>query len=275
MEQMKEHGNACMACADYVNAMKFYSQAIAMAPKDASLYSNRSFAFLKLGMPARALCDADDCIRLRPTWAKGHFRRAEAFTAAGLHEEAYASYENGSRLDPADDRLRSECMQALQRRKSHRRRDLMKIGIGALVGFLLVLVMLMAPSEEGSKPPSGVEHRLNYSLSTLLGIVFASALGALGGLAATKLQAHARQGAALPPLESNERFAAAQMRGDRGVAGELRATSTTAPREDDVPRQATQHTPPVQEPSAKEVKIRQRSTKNGRAAALKALGGKR
>ena len=51
----KEAGNACMAVGDYVNAMKWYSQALTIAPRDAALHSNRSFAFLKLGLTERAL----------------------------------------------------------------------------------------------------------------------------------------------------------------------------------------------------------------------------
>ena len=54
----KEGGNACMSVGDYVNAMKWYSQALAAAPRDAVLYSNRSFTFLKRGLTARALADA-------------------------------------------------------------------------------------------------------------------------------------------------------------------------------------------------------------------------
>ena len=44
-----------MAEQDYVGALKWYAQAIALSPKDAALYSNRSFSFLRLGLSARAV----------------------------------------------------------------------------------------------------------------------------------------------------------------------------------------------------------------------------
>ena len=59
-DQCKEEGNACMSECDYVGAMKWYSQAIVLRPNDAALYSNRSFAFLRLELPARALADAEE-----------------------------------------------------------------------------------------------------------------------------------------------------------------------------------------------------------------------
>ena len=76
-DSCKTEGNAAMAEQDYVNAMKWYSQAIALSPRDGALFSNRSFAFLRLGLTSRALADADEAIRRRPDWNKGHFRRAE------------------------------------------------------------------------------------------------------------------------------------------------------------------------------------------------------
>ena len=54
-EGCRAEGNACMAEQDYVGALKWYAQAIALSPKDAALYSNRSFSFLRLGLSARAV----------------------------------------------------------------------------------------------------------------------------------------------------------------------------------------------------------------------------
>ena len=102
-DAMRELGNTYSAQGDHVNAMKCYSKALASPNQEgaAALYSNRSFAFLRLKLPARALADADEAIKLRPQWPKGHFRRAEALTAAGLYAEALLSYEKGSSLDPS------------------------------------------------------------------------------------------------------------------------------------------------------------------------------
>jgi hypothetical protein len=42
--------------------------------------SNRSVALLKLKKIAKAMEDAEECIRLRPEWEKGYIRKA------GVHE---------------------------------------------------------------------------------------------------------------------------------------------------------------------------------------------
>ena len=49
--------------------------------------SNRSAALLKLSKANKALEDADECIRLRPEWDKGHFRRAQVLEMTGKHAE--------------------------------------------------------------------------------------------------------------------------------------------------------------------------------------------
>lgn len=104
----REQGNACMAAGDHVEAMKCYSQALTTTPKDASLFSNRSFAFLRLGLSARALSDAENAIRHRPEWPKAWFRKAEALAHARLHELAMASYRTGLSLDPLDTHLQAK-----------------------------------------------------------------------------------------------------------------------------------------------------------------------
>lgn len=43
-----------------------------------SARSNRSAALLKLSKASKALADAEECIKLRPEWEKGFFRKAAA-----------------------------------------------------------------------------------------------------------------------------------------------------------------------------------------------------
>ena len=66
---------------------------------------SHAFAFLKLGLPERALADADEAIRRRPDWAKAHFRRAEALSQAyieggfGLHSRHFWPHSSPSLAD--------------------------------------------------------------------------------------------------------------------------------------------------------------------------------
>ena len=220
-----------MAASDYVNAMKWYSQAIASAPKDATLYSNRSFAFLRLKLGPRALADAEEAIKLKPTWAKGYFRRAEALSLAGLHDDALRAYQTGASLDPEDTHLQAQCTAATQRVAQQKLRERMIVGLGCAIGFALIATLLFAGVNDeqpvverggGKTPP---EPLLSKGVSSAIGLVFGALLGGLAGFATTKLQAHLRQGAALPPLQTNQQFVSMQMRHDQGGAGKLRKTA--------------------------------------------------
>ena len=54
--------------------------------------SNRCAALLKLQKAAKALTDADTCIRLKPDWEKGHYRKAMVLEAMGeLSQVQYAA----------------------------------------------------------------------------------------------------------------------------------------------------------------------------------------
>lgn len=51
-----------------------YDQAVAAAPKDATLRSNRAAARLAVGLYQDAIMDAQAAVKLDPTYAKGHYR---------------------------------------------------------------------------------------------------------------------------------------------------------------------------------------------------------
>jgi len=70
VENLKQQGNACVREKKYQKAMVHYSHAIKLDPKNYSLYSNRSLAFLMLERYRDALHDALMTIRLKPDWSK-------------------------------------------------------------------------------------------------------------------------------------------------------------------------------------------------------------
>lgn len=53
-------------------------QAIELDPADATLYSNRSLCLLRIGEATKALSDASTCIKTRPEWLKGYYRKGAA-----------------------------------------------------------------------------------------------------------------------------------------------------------------------------------------------------
>ena len=195
VETAKEAGNSCMAVGDFVNAMKWYSQALTVAPRDAALYSNRSFAFLKLGLPERALADADEAIRRRPDWAKAHFRRAEALSQAHVHTDALRAYAEGARLDASDVHLQSQCSEAAARLAAQRQTEQLQVAACALVGLLVLGLLLLAPGAAGTagtggaRAGAGAAGYLWHGLGALLG----AALGCAGGAGAVALRRHLRR----------------------------------------------------------------------------------
>ena len=57
-----------------------------------ALCSNRSAALLQLSKTTKALADAEECIRLRPDWDKGYFRRAAVLEALDRLDEVGAAW---------------------------------------------------------------------------------------------------------------------------------------------------------------------------------------
>lgn len=53
-------------------------QAIDFDPTDATLFSNRSLCWIRLGQPDHALSDARSCRALRPDWPKACYREGAA-----------------------------------------------------------------------------------------------------------------------------------------------------------------------------------------------------
>ncbi len=82
------------------------------APDDHLLWGSRSHAYLNLGNPLLALSDASAACALRPSWSKGHYRRALALQALGRHEEAFLSFYECQLLTHRS--VRQEMIQALR-----------------------------------------------------------------------------------------------------------------------------------------------------------------
>lgn len=60
-----------MSANNFDEAIKLYTQAIAIDGKNHVLYSNRSAAYAKSGKYDLALEDAEKTIQIKPDWGKG------------------------------------------------------------------------------------------------------------------------------------------------------------------------------------------------------------
>ncbi|KAK3255381.1 hypothetical protein CYMTET_35431, partial [Cymbomonas tetramitiformis] len=96
----KTRGNKAFREQDYAGAAQCYSEAITLEPSNHILLGNRSASFLGMSNFQGALADANECIRLKPTWVKGHYRKGNALVALGDLNGAVDTFEKVLKLDP-------------------------------------------------------------------------------------------------------------------------------------------------------------------------------
>ena len=92
---LKERGNVEFQQQRFKKAISLYSEAIALEPRNHTLFSNRSAAYKSSGQLAAALEDAKQCISLQPDWAKGYVRQGSVYLEQNQLDRAEASYKEG------------------------------------------------------------------------------------------------------------------------------------------------------------------------------------
>ena len=96
-----------------------YTMAIGLASSPShALFGNRSACRCGFGDYAGALEDANTCIKIAPTWAKGYVRRGAALHGLFRMDEAVQAFEDGLAHDPNFEPLRQGLADALRRRKA-------------------------------------------------------------------------------------------------------------------------------------------------------------
>lgn len=109
---LKEEGNVHFKAGHYAQAVDCYTRSLELDDVQHLVLSNRSAAYLKLGgAEESALKDAQRCMELEPTFAKGYSRQAAALQALKRWEEAVAVCEKGMAVAPDDTvkKMLSEC----------------------------------------------------------------------------------------------------------------------------------------------------------------------
>ncbi|XP_071686199.1 protein SGT1 homolog B-like [Rutidosis leptorrhynchoides] len=87
-------------------AVDYYSQAIAINPNNADLFSDRAQANIKLENFTEAVSDANKAIELDPSNSKAYLRKGTACFKLEEYHTAKAAFEAGASLVPEDARFR-------------------------------------------------------------------------------------------------------------------------------------------------------------------------
>ncbi|GFZ16500.1 stress-inducible protein [Actinidia rufa] len=106
-DEAKAKGNAAFSAGNFEDAIRHFTAAIELAPKNHVLYSNRSAAYASLHQYAEALTDAEKTVELKPDWAKGFSRLGAAHMGLHHYEDAVSAYKKGLAIDPNNEALKS------------------------------------------------------------------------------------------------------------------------------------------------------------------------
>ena len=69
--------------------------------------SNRSAALLQLNKVSKAIADAEECIRLKPDWEKGYFRKGNAYET--LKKTGEVTYSKNEREREREREPQNDC----------------------------------------------------------------------------------------------------------------------------------------------------------------------
>lgn len=118
--EAKARGDDAFKRKDYALAIDAYTQAIDFDPTDATLFSNRSLCWIRLGQAEHALADAKTCRSLRPNWFKACYREGAALRLLQRFEEAANAFYEGVMLEPENMELVTAFREAVEAgRKYH------------------------------------------------------------------------------------------------------------------------------------------------------------
>ncbi|KAI9433302.1 chaperone [Lactarius indigo] len=98
-EALKAEGNKAFAAKDYDVAIDLFSKALDLDQNNFVLWSNRSAAKAGKRDWDGALADAEQCIKVNPTWAKGYARKGAALHGQRRYVEAIETYESGLKIE--------------------------------------------------------------------------------------------------------------------------------------------------------------------------------
>jgi len=117
MSTPKELGTKAFSEKNFDQAIEQFTLAIEQNPSDHALFSNRSACFWNKNEFDKALEDAEECIKVKPDWAKGYMRKGLALQGKKDFNTAMDAYTKGLEIEPNNEQLKTnlaKCQQASQ-----------------------------------------------------------------------------------------------------------------------------------------------------------------
>ena len=111
----KEQGNTFFREGNFPSAIKEFDEAIKRDPTNASYFTNRSFAYIKLMEPVRAKEDAEKAIELDPNFVKAYLRKATCHQLMKEYHKAMEAYEKGLKIEPDNTDLKRGYQETLMK----------------------------------------------------------------------------------------------------------------------------------------------------------------
>jgi len=111
-EEAREKGNAAFKDQDFVEAVKWYTEAVKRNPSEAKNYSNRAAAYAKLMALPDALKDCEEATTLDPKFIKAYIRKASVLITMKRFSEANRALQTATDLD-TDGAHRQEIQQLM------------------------------------------------------------------------------------------------------------------------------------------------------------------
>ncbi|KAI5071472.1 hypothetical protein GOP47_0013723 [Adiantum capillus-veneris] len=112
--QAKARGDEEYKNKNFMSAVDAYTQALEFDPYNATVLSNRSLCWMRVGQPEQALTDAKLVRQLFPDWVKGCYREGSALRLLQRYEEAANAFYEGVKLDPNNKELVNAFREAVE-----------------------------------------------------------------------------------------------------------------------------------------------------------------
>ena len=130
-EEYKAQGNKHFAAKEFTEAIEAFSKAIEASPEpNHVLYSNRSGSYASLKNFKNALQDAEECVKINESWAKGYNRVAAAHYGLGNFDDAKQQYEKALEID-SNNAMAKDGLKSVENARSSRN-AMPDMGLGAI-----------------------------------------------------------------------------------------------------------------------------------------------